>query len=244
MLLSIVIVNYRAPDLAVDCLRTMLGDSWNDLYEIIIVDNGSNDDSKEKVLAAFPRVIWLDTGYNAGFTRANNMGMRYAKGDTILLLNADTLPPNESVEQCYRRLYASDYVAAGIQLLNVDGTPQVSGMYVMKGGLNYLLPLPYMGSWIKTFGTLVGVKKPHVPGMAPDLIEVDWINGAFLMVKRSAIDKAGLMDEDFFLYAEEAEWCGRIAGTGKMCIYGRPHGHTPAGRDRERRIRNRQQGIL
>ena len=123
----------------------------------------------------------------------------------------------------------------GIQLLNPDGTPQISGMYVMKGGLNYLLPLPYLGTLIKKAGQLAKVRKPHVAGVAetdsgtpgsggvaipPSPIEVDWINGAFLMVKKNAIGKAGLLDEDFFLYAEEAEWCGRLKKTGPLCLFG------------------------
>jgi GT2 family glycosyltransferase len=89
----------------------------------------------------------------------------------------------------------------------------------MKGGLNYLLPLPYVGNVIKWLGNLVKVEKPNVPDSS-SLVEVDWINGAFLMVKKTAIAKAGLLDEDFFLYAEEAEWCSRLRKTGKLCIYG------------------------
>ena len=89
----------------------------------------------------------------------------------------------------------------------------------MKGGLNYLLPLPYLGNILKLFGQAIKIKKPHAEA-GVTVAEVDWINGAFLMVKKSAIDKSGLLDEDFFLYAEEAEWCSRLRRTGKLCIYG------------------------
>jgi len=89
----------------------------------------------------------------------------------------------------------------------------------VPGGLNYLLPLPFTGHFIKAIGKLFSVKTPHVAN-SDSLIEVDWINGAFLMVKQSAIRKAGMMDEDFFLYAEEAEWCARLKKTGKLCIFG------------------------
>ena len=106
-----------------------------------------------------------------------------------------------------------------MQLLNADGTPQISGNYAMKGGLNYLLPLPYGGPVIKRLGECVKMGKPHVPGKG-GIVEVDWINGAFLMVKREAIEKAGAMDEDFFLYAEESEWCGRLRKVGKIVLYG------------------------
>ena len=158
-------------------------------------------------------------GYNSGFARANNEAIRNANGDTVLLLNSDTIVENNALEICYNKFITSDFVACGVQLLNVDRTPQISGNYIMKGGLNYLLPLPYLGDILKNAGGLFGVKKPHVPE-ASGIVEVDWINGAFLMVKKSAIKKAGLLDEDFFLYAEEAEWCGRLKKEGKLCIYG------------------------
>jgi GT2 family glycosyltransferase len=137
----------------------------------------------------------------------------------VLLLNSDTLNEDNAIENCYRQFISSHYIACGVQLLNADRSPQISGNYFMTGGLNYLLPVPYLGNFIKWLGNLVKVEKPNVPD-SNALIEVDWINGAFLMVKKTSIDKAGLLDEDFFLYAEEAEWCSRLHKTGKLCIYG------------------------
>ena len=89
----------------------------------------------------------------------------------------------------------------------------------MTGGLNNLLPLPYLGKFLRKIAFLFDAKKTNVL-QANDLQEVDWINGAFLMVKKEAIRKAGLMDEDFFLYAEEAEWCYRLKKFGTLVIYG------------------------
>ena len=219
MALSIIIVNYKTPGLLLDCLATMHKDAVAAEFEIIVVDNCSGDESQALVSGAFPRVVWVQMEYNAGFSRANNAGIRRASGDTMLLLNTDTLPPGAVIGECYRRLRLSGYIACGVQLLNEDGTPQISGNFVMKGGLNYLLPLPYGGAIIRNMGRLAGVDKPHVPGKG-GIVEVDWINGAFLMVKRDAIDQAGMMDEDFFLYAEESEWCGRLKKAGPICLYG------------------------
>ena len=157
--------------------------------------------------------------YNSGFARANNEGIRNAKGKAVLLLNGDTIIENNAIENCYRLFDNSENVACGVQLLNIDRTPQISGNYAMKGGLNYLLPLPFLGNGLKFISKLFKVKKPNI-AEAEGNVEVDWINGAFLMVKKTAIDKAGLMDEDFFLYAEEAEWCSRLKKQGKLCIYG------------------------
>ena len=220
--LSILIVNFRTPALVIDCLQTVLRETTDIQYEIIVIDNASGDDSEALIRMAFPDIRWIQMGYNAGFARANNEGIRQSDGKAVLLLNSDTLIEEDAIGQCCRQFLASDYVACGVQLLNTDRTPQISGNYFMKGGLNYLLPLPFLGDWIKKAGMLFRVAKPNVPD-AKELIEVDWINGAFLMVKRTAIEKAGLLDEDFFLYAEEAEWCSRLRKTGKICVYGQYH---------------------
>lgn len=219
MALSIIIVNYKTPGLLVDCLRTVFTGRETIAPEVIVVDNASGDNSREIVTTAFPQVKWIPLSYNAGFARANNEGIRQSTGDVVLLLNSDTLNEDNAIENCYRKFIASPYVACGVQLLNADRTPQISGNYFMKGGLNYLLPLPYLGNFIKWLGNRVKVEKPNVPD-SDALVEVDWINGAFLMVKKTAIEKAGLLDEDFFLYAEEAEWCSRLRKTGQLSIYG------------------------
>jgi len=222
MSLSIIIVNYKSVQLVLDCLELIEADPSARDFELIVVDNASGDNSRQQVLSAFPGVVWIQMDYNSGFARANNEGIRRSSGDTVLLLNSDTLPAAGMIAKCYQGLLGSPYVAAGVQLSNSDGTPQISGNYFMKGGLNYLLPLPFLGKAIKWMGEQVKIRKPHVPdgSSAAQAIEVDWINGAFLMVKKSAIDQAGLMDEDFFLYAEEAEWCSRLRRTGKLCLFG------------------------
>ncbi len=219
MELSIIIVNYKTPQLIIDCLRSIFTFSPDIPSEIIVVDNHSGDNSRELITAKFPSIRWVQQDYNSGFARANNEGIRQAKGDAVLLLNSDTLVKDDAIARCYSQLMASEYVAAGVQLLNADGTPQISGSYFMKGGLNHLLPLPYVGKLLKAIAGFFKVKKPNVPN-ATGIVEVDWINGAFLMVKRSAFEKAGLMDEDFFLYAEETEWCSRLRKLGKLCLFG------------------------
>jgi GT2 family glycosyltransferase len=217
---SIIIVNYKSATLLTECLRTLYVQTANISYEVIVVDNASGDDSKEIITKEFANVHWIQLDYNAGFARGNNAGIRASNGKTVLLLNADTLVPGNAIGNCCTSLLNSDYVAAGVQLLNPDGSPQISGNYAMIGGLNYLLPLPYLGKFVKFLGKIFGVRKPNVPD-SNDIVEVDWINGAFLMVKRDVIEKAGLLDEDFFLYSEEAEWCSRIKKYGRLCIFGK-----------------------
>lgn len=220
--LSIIIVNYKTPGLVLDCLHTLYAQTKGISFEVIVVDNASGDNSRELITAGYPSVRWIQMEDNAGFARANNEGIRQAGANCVLLLNSDTLIEDGAIERCYGQFEPSEYIACGVQLLNPDRSPQISGNFFMKGGLNYLLPLPYLGNLVKGAGNLFKVAAPNVPD-ADALVEVDWINGAYLMVKKAAIDKAGLMDEDFFLYAEEAEWCGRLSKLGKLCIYGELH---------------------
>ena len=159
MELSIIIINYKCGQLIIDCIRSIIDQHSTFNYEIIIVDNNSNDNSKEILIRLFPGIRWIEMNYNSGFARANNEGIRNANGESILLLNADTIIEDNAIEKCYYAFNESNYVACGVQLLNVDRTPQISGNYAMKGGLNYLLPLPFTGNILKFFASIFKCKK-------------------------------------------------------------------------------------
>jgi GT2 family glycosyltransferase len=217
--LSVIIVNYKTAGLVVDCLRSIYQFDSSQI-EIIVVDNFSLDNLEHVLKVEFPDVKFIQMGYNSGFARANNAGIRIAEGDAILLLNSDTINLDNAIANCYTELMNSDYAACGVQLLNEDRTPQISGNNLMKGGLNFLLPLPYLGIMLKFVAGMMKVKRPSI-AETTNTTEVDWVNGAYLMVKKSAIEKAGLMDEDFFLYSEETEWCSRIKKQGRICIFGK-----------------------
>ena len=220
MLLSIIIVNFNSGALIADCIHSadpILMDP--EKVEWLIVDNSSNQQDRALIQSKFPSVQWLDMGYNAGFARANNAGMRASKGELLLLLNPDTLLTPGAIMSACNRLLASSYVAAGVQLVHVDGQSQFSGSNFMKGGLNHLLPLPYWGAFLKGIFSIFVKDKPAFI-QVPANQEVDWISGAFLMVKRGAFEQTQGMDECFFLYAEEVEWCSRLGKLGKLVMFG------------------------
>ena len=219
-MLSIIIVNYRSALLILDCLQSVYLYNPDLECETIIIDNHSEDKSEYTVLEKFPFVRWINMGYNAGYARGNNAGMKAAQGNVYLLLNPDTIAVDDSITQCYHLLNKSECMAAGIQLINPDRTLQISGGYFVKGGLNHLLPIPYWGNFIRWLAYSTSQKVPHV-AEAGEIEKVDWINGAFLMVKKESVEKAGPLDEDFFLYAEEIEWCGRLKREGTLCIFGK-----------------------
>lgn len=219
MQLSVIIVNYNSHGLINDCIDTILSQTKEISYEVIVVDNQSAAGSLAQIVAKHPFVKPIEMGYNGGFSRANNAGLRAATGEYLLLLNPDTLILDGALDKCVQRFSTSEFAACGVQQLNADHSPQISGNYFMKGGLNHLLPLPYWGKVLRWVAFKMKTKVPNVQ-QASSVHEVDWISGAFLMIKRSTLEKAGYMDEDFFLYAEEVEWCSRIRRIGKLAIFG------------------------
>ncbi len=215
---SIILVHYHTPELLLNCIDSIYNETHQSSFEIIVVNNGSQPNFSNELLSKFPDLKWVESGYNAGFSRANNIGIRLATGDAILLLNSDTIIINSAIDKCISKFEHDNALACGIQLLSKDGSEQISGSFFVKGGLNFLLPLPYFGKFIRTIAYAIKAPIPHAKS-AVERQEIDWINGAFLMIKKEVVSTVGLMDEDFFLYAEEVEWCWRIGKKGALVIY-------------------------
>jgi GT2 family glycosyltransferase len=221
--LSIIIVNYKTAQFVIDCIHSVHTETKIINYEIIVVDNDSNDNSKSLILAAHPNVIWMEMGYNSGFARANNVGIKRATGELILLLNGDTLITENALNQTVNLMKENPQaVACGVQLLNPDGTHQISGAHTIKGGLNILLTIPYIGNVVRYWGYRLKSKIPSVQNIQAAKIEVDWIIGAFIMVRKNFLEKSGLLDEDFFMYSEEIEWCHRLKKQGQLYLFSEP----------------------
>jgi GT2 family glycosyltransferase len=220
--LSVIIVNYKSAFHVLNCIESIYQHTTKHSFEIIVVDNDSSDDSETKILSAYPAVIWLQTGYNAGFARANNVGIRKATGENILLLNADTIVLDGAVDKTIDLFQQTpDAVGCGVQLLNSDGSHQISGAHFIKGGLNFLLPLPYLGRFVRFLGYKLNTRPPSVKEVSKTE-EVDWIVGAFIVVRSEVLKESGLLDEDFFMYAEEIEWCSRLRKQGKLYLFEEP----------------------
>lgn len=217
--LSIIIVNFKSVNLVLECLQSAFKYSSAHDFEWIIVDNASEDNSMETITARFPMVKWLALEYNAGFGRANNAGIQIAKYDTYLFLNPDTYLLDDVIYKCYSRFIASEYIACSVQLLHADGSPQITGNNFMVGGINHLLPLPYLGKALKFIASMLKVKRPSTE-LVTGTQAFGWISGAFMMVKKQALEKAGKFDPDFFLYAEEVELCSRLSKIGTIVVYG------------------------
>jgi hypothetical protein len=221
MNLSIIFVNYKTAQLLLDCIDSIYTQTKTLSVEIIVVDNFSQDDSKAIVTGKYPAVIWIDMVYNAGFARANNAGIKIATGEFVLILNTDTIILDGALDKVVALFKVEkNAVACGVQLLNTDGSNQISGAHFVKGGLNFLLPLPYLGSFVRYWGYRLKSSIPSITSIS-NKVEVDWIVGAFILTT-SAIAQEILLDEDFFMYAEEIEWCSRLKKKGKLFLYEAP----------------------
>ena len=217
--LSVIIVNYQSAGVIEDCINSAIQFPNAEKYEWIIVDNNSEDGSEHQLKDKFPFIKWINMDYNAGFARGNNAGIKYSSNNTILLLNPDMIILNDAINQCMARFSVSVAVASSVQLLYKNGSSQITGSYFVKGGLNTIFFLPYLGSLVKSIYAIFKKQSTAIKTATANQ-KVDWINGAFMMVKKNAIEKAGMFDEDFFLYAEEVEWCSRLKKAGEIVVFG------------------------
>lgn len=200
MILSVIIVNFNTKDLLKDCLSSILRQAQGINFEVLVVDNGSTDDSTVMIKEKFPQVSLIENKKNLGFAKANNQGIKRAGGKYILLLNSDTILKDNPLFRLIR--FAEKHPQAGViggRLLNRDGREQPS--------VAPFFTLPKAFLWLLT-GDRFLYSSPRKP------CQVDWVMGAALMIKKEVIDKAGFLDEKFFMYMEEQEWCYRIKKAG------------------------------
>lgn len=225
--LGIVIVNWNTRDLLRDCLRSVLASQGDFTYRVIVVDNASADGSAEMVRAEFPDVTLIANAENVGYPRANNQGFRalgFEQGCSddapryALALNPDTqLPP--------------DALAAMIAYMDADETIGVAGpkLILPDGSLDLACRRSFPSPEI-SFYRMVGLSKLfprsrrfgryNLTYLDPDVeTEVDSVVGAFMMVRREAIQRVGLFDETFFMYGEDLDWAFRIKQAGWKVMY-------------------------
>ena len=209
--LSIIIVGYKNYDDIEVCITSINRVTKGVSYEIILVSNDNDQLGKLKIQSKFESVKFIGLGNNQGFSVANNVGIKHSKGKNILLLNGDTEIPDLNVllNCIYRLNHSKEIAAAGVLQKNRLG--QNASLYKSFSFRKhfFLLP-PFATKYLDSY-----FKEPKYQ----DSNQVDWLSGAFLMVKKEIIEKAGLMDENFFLYAEDVEWCNRLGKFGKLIYF-------------------------
>jgi GT2 family glycosyltransferase len=205
--LSIIIVNWNTKEYLVRCLRSVFETEKQDSWEVFVIDNGSGDGSGEEVKKAFPFVHLIQNEKNLGFAQAVNQGLKNSSGRYILLLNPDTRVKSGAIDRLVAFLDAQpDAGIAGAQLLNTDGSkqnsmanfPSLATELLNKSLLRLLFPKKFPGKRRHNF-------KP---------VEVDSVIGACMMVRRDVVEQVGFLDQDYFLFLEETDWCYRIKKAG------------------------------
>jgi len=211
--LSVVIVNWNTRDLLRDCLNSLIAGLGRLEAEVFVVDNASTDGSAEMVAAEFPAVRLLPQPVNLGFAAGNNVALRLARGRHVLLLNTDTLVHGLVLPDAVACLDSNPGVGVlGPRVLNTDGTVQAS-----------CSSFPSLGNLLlQTLGVTRVARWDGYRMTGWDRSEmrrVDVISGAAMFVRRSAMEQVGLLDESFFFYGEETDWCHRFGQAGWETMY-------------------------
>ena len=222
--LSIIIVNYKTYKLSKQSINSVINKKHGFSFEIIVIDNNSKDNSYNQLKSTFKNEIetglvkFIANDKNEGFAVANNIGIKIAKGEFILLLNSDTFVKNQAIGTTLNYIKENtDVGAIGCKVVLSNGTldkackrsfPEPKNSFYRLFGLAKLFPNN------KKFNEY---NLEHLDENG--IYEVDSLMGAFMLVRKIAIDEVGLLDEDFFMYGEDIDWCYRIKKAGWKIIY-------------------------
>ena len=213
--LSIVIVNYQTFELTRDAINSILKYSYPFSYEILVVDNASNDDSLKQLQEYFTdKIKFIASEENKGFAYGNNLALRQVNSDYVLLLNSDTIVWENTLENIYNYMEKhSDVGACGCRVRLKNGELDKACKRTFPNVKN---------SFFRLF---------HIPTKSKDdnynltdlpddeVYEIDCLTGAFMFVRNEALENAGLFDETFFMYGEDIDLCYRIKKEGWKIIY-------------------------
>ena len=205
--LAIVIVSYNTRADLETCLRSLHENAPNVSHEIVVVDNASGDGSVDTVRLTWPEVRVIPMRTNVGFSRANNEGIHQTSSELILLLNSDTIVRAGSIDELVRLLRELPGASiVGPRLVDADGNPELSFGWMIS-------PLGELRQ--KALGKLAGRRR--IVSMTGHLRLVDWVSAACLLVRRRDAEAAGLLDERYFMYCEDVDFCAAVrAGGGRV----------------------------
>jgi GT2 family glycosyltransferase len=214
---SVIIVSWNTRDILRECLRSVHDHTKGGSFEVIVVDNASADGSAAMVRAEFPAVRLIENRDNRGFAAANNQALPHAGGRYVLLLNPDTLILDHAIDAMVGYMDAHPRVGcAGCQVLENRDTVQMT-CFRFPSPLNILLSLTGLDRLFPR-SRLFGRYWMRWWDRRSER-EVDVVSGMFMLVRRDVIDRIGPMDEDYFIYAEEADWCYRMRQAGWSRVF-------------------------
>ena len=232
--LSIVIVNWNVRELLRGCLSSILqaadpnpmvpgtwrirsGEAADLVFEILVVDSASLDNSVDMVRQEYPDVHLYASETNLGYSGGNNLGIGHARGRSVLLLNPDTEVVGDALSTMVGYLETHPEVGAlGPQLCYADGSIQSSRRRFPTLG-TALVDSTFIQKWFPNHPVL---RRYYVLDSPDDaIVSVDWVNGACLLVRRAVVEQVGLFDDAYFMYSEELDWQRRIRDAGWGIVY-------------------------
>ena len=215
--LSIIIVNWNAKGFLLECLESVIEETSRYQTEIIVVDNASSDGSPQAVIEKFPNVILIRENRNLGFARGNNIGIRQSKGRYVALINPDV----RLLKGCIERLcaYMDQHPNVGMvgpKILNSDLTLQATNRKIPTIWNSFCnsLALYRLFPRSRFFSGQYTTYSNH-----EEILKAEVLSGCFWVVRREALSEVGLLDEDFFMYGEDLDWCKRFHESGWNVIY-------------------------
>lgn len=202
--LSIIIVSFNARSDLERCLESLHAAPPKASHEILVVDNRSTDGSVESA-RQWPGVRVMENDVNAGFARANNAGIRASTGAALLLLNSDTIVPAGAIDRLLSELDAPDVAVVGPRLVDDKGRAELS------------------------FGRMIGpwnewrqkrlARSDRLESVTRRRRYPDWVSGACMLVRRSDAEAVGLLDERYFMYTEDVDFCAAIRARGRRVLF-------------------------
>lgn len=217
--ISAIIVNWNGGALILQAIGALIRSAEGLNLEIIVIDNASTDGSPDRIADAFSQVCLMRMQSNLGFCRANNQALKIAKGKAVLLLNPDAIPEGQAIKELYEYLMNHpDVGVVGPRLLFPDGSLDAACRRHSKTISTYIYKVLMLDTLFKKsprFG------RYNITYLDQEILtEVDSVSGACLLVKREALNDIGTyMDERFFMYCEDEDWCCRIKQAGWKIVY-------------------------
>ncbi len=213
---SIIIVSWNTKDLLRKCLQSIYDETKKYTFEIIVVDNDSPDKSADMVAEEFPDVVLIANKDNKGFAAGNNQAMVIAKGENLLLLNPDTVVIENAIDKMIDYVKTTKYQVVTCKLLNGDMTLQksVNSFFSLLGSF---VENRYIGEKLAKLDTK-GKRFMSFWDHSEDR-EFDWAYGAVIFITREVYEKIGLLDEKFYIYAEEMDYYMRIRKAGYKAMF-------------------------
>ncbi len=215
---SIILVYYKAGDLAEKCLDSIYQHTHGVDFEIFLVNNNAGDPFVDQIQSKFPEVQIITNNKNVGFATACNQGIKLSRGEFVLLLNPDTELKDDAISKVVEKMKLEQKVGiAGVHLINPDGSHQSSAVRQFPRPLDQLLimlKIPHL------FGDVGPVRKYLMHDFDyKATTDVDQVMGAFFCIRRSVIDQIGPLDPKYFLWFEEVDFCRRAKNTGWIVRY-------------------------